>query len=79
MFNISLAGVHLYRKNAVHLAVAGDVCGGVFYGVLFPTRFMDEIRDLIELNNHLYIYVRISPWSFCGEPGLVDRVLALHA
>ena len=30
MLNVRLAGDNLYGENAVHLAVAGDVCGGVF-------------------------------------------------
>ena len=37
MFNVRLAGGHLYGK-AVHLAVADGVFDGVFYAVLFPTR-----------------------------------------
>ena len=39
MLNVRLASDHLYEKNAVHQAVAGDVYGGVFCAVLFPTGF----------------------------------------
>ena len=39
MFNVRLAGGHLYGKEtAVYLAVAGGVFDGVFCAVLFPTR-----------------------------------------
>ena len=38
MFNVILAGGHLYGKTAVHLAVAGGVFDGVFCAVLFPPR-----------------------------------------
>ena len=38
MFNVRLAGGHLYWETAVHLAVAGGVFDGVFCAVLFPTR-----------------------------------------
>ena len=33
---------------AVHLAVADDVFGDVFFAVPFPMRFLDEILDLTE-------------------------------
>ena len=41
MFNVRLAGNHLYGRCevAAHLAVAGDVFDGILiYAVLFPTR-----------------------------------------
>ena len=36
MLIVRLAGDHLYRKLAVHLAVAGDVFDGVFLCYPFP-------------------------------------------
>ena len=39
MFNVRLAGYHLYWEMIVHLAVTGDVSDGVlFCAVRFPTR-----------------------------------------
>ena len=39
MFNVRLAGDHLYGELVVHLAVAGDVFDGtLFCAVLFPMR-----------------------------------------
>ena len=36
MFNVRLAGGHLYGETAVHLAVAYGVFYGVFCAVFFP-------------------------------------------
>ena len=38
MFNVRLAGGHLYGKQLFYLAVAGGVFDGVFCAVPFPTR-----------------------------------------
>ena len=49
MFNVRLAGGHLYGKTAVHLAVAGGVFDGVFLCCPFsPLDVLDETWDVIE-------------------------------
>ena len=48
MLLVRLADDHLYRKKAVHLAVAGDVFEGVFLCCPFAARdVLGEIWDLI--------------------------------
>ena len=49
MFNVRLAGGHLYGERLFTLAVAGDVFDGVFFVLsFFPLDVLDEIWDLIE-------------------------------
>ena len=44
MFNVRLAGDHLYGKWLFHLAVAGGVFGGLnFVLSFFPRDVLDEI------------------------------------
>ena len=46
MFNVRLAGGHLYGKQLFTLAVAAGVFDGVFLS-FFPLDVLDEILDLI--------------------------------
>ena len=48
MFNVRLAGGHLYWEIAVHLTVAVGVFDGVFFVLFFSLDVLDEIWDLIE-------------------------------
>ena len=69
MFNVRLAGGHLYGKQ---LAVAGGVFDGVFVLSFFSLDVLDEIWDLIESVSEGFSYLLLTksihkPSIFCSK------------
>ena len=56
------------RNIAVHLAVAGGVCDGVFCAVFFPRVVLDKILDLTVYDDFIWqsLVVSFLMASFCA-------------